>query len=305
MAKVYGKAILFGEHFVAYGGKAIVSSIPLSLVINLENVSSLQQSSVILNGVSFHNTTTEKIIDRIFLLLSVKDSFIISVSSEIPIASGLGSSSAFIVCLLKTLNEYYDLGMNLSQINSKAFSVEKEISSIISGIDNTIITYGGTMLFQQGSHQNIQLKKPITFLLVDSGIQSFTPDVLKKTRDNIQHHPQMFNSFIDENNRLVDKAFDALLKGDLCSIGNLMNRNHTLLKQLGVSHPHIEEILSLARSQSAYGGKVTGAGYGGFVIVVAEDYEKLIRCLSDHGYHSKLITIGKNIIGENRSSVSL
>ncbi len=297
MAKVYGKAILFGEHFVAYGGKAIVSSIPLSLEISFKKVSSSNQSSILLNGEPFHNPASDKIIASIFELLSIKNSFTISVTSEIPLASGLGSSSAFIVCLLKSLNEYYNLGMELSEINSKAFSVEREISSIISGIDNTIITYGGMMLFQQGNHQALHLKKPLSFLLVNTGIQSFTADVLKKTRNFIKSDAPMFNHLVDQCNMIVNKAFNAVVNGDLRCIGYLMTENHALLKQLDVSHPRIEEIISLACSRGAYGGKVTGAGCGGYVIIAAEDYQPIITCLTDYGYNSKLITIDGKRLG--------
>ncbi|MBI3033196.1 mevalonate kinase [Candidatus Woesearchaeota archaeon] len=295
MAKVYGKVILFGEHFVAYQGKAIASSIPLSLEIFLKDLPSGQKSSIILNGKPFHNLTSEKIIVRVSELLFIKDPFVISVNSDIPLAAGLGSSSAFIVCLLKTLSDFYNLRMNLSDINDAAFSIEKELSSIISGIDNTLITYGGVLLFEQGQHKRLLLKKPFKLLLVNSGILSSTPEILKQTRDYVTAHSLNFKKLVDKNNSIVDKAQEALSRADLPLLGNLMTQSHMLLQQLGVSHPAVEEIIQIARDYGVHGAKVTGAGCGGYVIVLGKgekEHQNLIDIFLKKGYTSQEVIIG-------------
>ena len=69
--------------------------------------------------------------------------------------------------------------------------------------------------------------------------------------------------------KIVENAVKAIARGDWDTLGELMNINHGLLSAIGVSIKDIEELVYLARTHGALGAKLTGAGMGGSIIILA------------------------------------
>ena len=289
LIQVSGKIILLGEHFVAYDGKALAGTINLFLNLNLEKSS---RNIVFVNNRVFSNPTTMKMVEIVSKHLGIKDSFRITITTQIPLAAGLGSSSAFIVALIHAFNIYYSFNFDLEKINSTAFIVEKSVSSIISGVDNTIVTYGGVILFQKNEFKKITIKQPISFLVVNTGVLSHTHHVLTESRKYINENKNRFNQLVEMSNLLVEQGALALEQNDLQTLGKLLTENQKLLVELGVSCREIDEIVKLAGMHGAYGAKLTGAGRGGCVIILAEEYTGLTKLFSDKGYQTIVVEAG-------------
>ncbi|HKU48359.1 MAG TPA: hypothetical protein VJP79_00290, partial [Nitrososphaera sp.] len=86
----------------------------------------------------------------------------------------------------------------------------------------------------------------------------------------------------------------ALKSGNIEKMGALMNANHELLRQIGVSHRKTEELLDICLGAGAKGAKMTGAGGGGAVIALAEsvkDSKKIASFVRDAGYESMEVEI--------------
>jgi mevalonate kinase len=94
---------------------------------------------------------------------------------------------------------------------------------------------------------------------------------------------------------LVEAAKKALLKGDIATIGNLMNQNHKMLQQITVSGEINDELVEIALENGAIGAKLTGTGRGGLVIGLAENQdiqEKIVNVIEEKGYSAWRTTIG-------------
>ena len=98
-----------------------------------------------------------------------------------------------------------------------------------------------------------------------------------------------------EYKRLAEEAKEALLEGDIATIGNLMNQNHRLLQQITVSGEVNDELVGIALGNGAVGAKMTGTGRGGLVIALAENediQEKIAKAIEEKGYTAWKTTIG-------------
>jgi hypothetical protein len=94
---------------------------------------------------------------------------------------------------------------------------------------------------------------------------------------------------------LAKAAKRALLKGDIATIGSLMNQNHKMLQQIAVSGEIIDELVEIALKSGAIGAKLTGTGRGGLVIGLAENADiqgKIVNVIEERGYRAWGTTIG-------------
>ncbi|XP_047468624.1 mevalonate kinase-like [Penaeus chinensis] len=228
----------------------------------------------------------------------------ISVNSQLPTGAGLGSSAAYAVCLSGALLhiagrlEPGEDQANLEKVCQWAFRSEQIIHGTPSGIDNSICTYGGAVNFKGGTSTPVEVP-PLRVLLVNTKVPRSTKALVTGVRERRERHPSVIDPILDALDSLAERGIQAL--HDLASaardqgraaahetIGELMEINHSLLCALGVSHPSLDRLVGLARA-SGLRGKLTGAGGGGFGIVVeglcgGEDVAKCCLDLESHGY---------------------
>ncbi|HVM97916.1 MAG TPA: hypothetical protein VMT89_16090, partial [Candidatus Acidoferrales bacterium] len=102
-----------------------------------------------------------------------------------------------------------------------------------------------------------------------------------------QREPDRYEDWFDEIDWLSDLAEHAIVSGRLGTLGGLLNANHKLLQQLGVSTDELDAMVALARSHGALGAKLTGGGGGGAVICLCrEDRDNLIRAFAEAGWNA-------------------
>jgi mevalonate kinase len=91
--------------------------------------------------------------------------------------------------------------------------------------------------------------------------------VVKRSREQTDK----FQTHLDEITRISNAVVKALQNEDDHELGSLMNRNHELLRQIGVSTPKLDKLVVVARKAGAVGAKLTGAGGGGCMIALCDD----------------------------------
>jgi len=274
-----GKTILFGEHAVVHGSPAIAVPIHAIQVKAIIQPSISSQESMIWirnnNGKEsfkltdlaednlFRGTITEFQHELQFSL----PPFILTVTSEIPIAAGLGSSAAVAVAVIRVLGEFVGRKLSNEMVNRIAYRSEVIQHGSPSGIDNSVIAYEKPVYFEKDKPLEIlQIKKKIHVVLGDSGERTLTKDVIQFVQESMQRDMDRFQDVFQRIGNVARSARTALENGDIQLIGSLMTENHRYLQELGVSSPKLDQLVSSAMQSDAYGAKLCGAGQGGFMV---------------------------------------
>ncbi|EAA14782.5 AGAP008947-PA [Anopheles gambiae str. PEST] len=242
--------------------------------------------------------------------------FRLSLYSEMSIGAGLGSSASYGVCLaagayqlsriLKREATVTQLGEDvLKKIYQWSFDSEIIMHVKPSGIDNEIATNGGLVRFRRGSGVNkiIALRRPVHVLIVDTGVSRSTANLVASAAKRLELFPRTVGPILQGMGGLVDEAI-ALLESDEAPetvyerLGTLVSINNNLLRSLGVSHPALERIFTIAEG-AGFASKLTGAGGGGcaFVLLPAgykelESFRALMGALDEAGFRSIETTVG-------------
>ncbi|MCY7288136.1 MAG: mevalonate kinase, partial [Cryobacterium sp.] len=219
--------------------------------------------------------------------------------SHLPRASGLGASAAFAVALIRAVADSFQLTISDAEVSSLAFECEQIVHGTPSGIDNTVATFGRSVLFQKtdapGGHtiRDIFTPHPIPIIIGLSGVQSLTKQTVSLVRSSWQRNPARYEAIFSQIDALVLAGVDALRRGDIAELGELMNINQGLLNALQVSSPEIESLVAVARRAGALGAKLTGGGGGGAMIAIAEPggTDPIIAAMCNAGYTTYLTEI--------------
>jgi len=303
--KAPGKTILFGEHAVVYGHPAI--AVPLnSINLKATLIGKPDQPSDTLtirnknSGESFFYSSLPEN-DPIKAAIQITANHLhldhlpateITLSSSIPIASGLGSSAALAVALIRGFSQFLGFNLTNEQVNSLAFKVEKIQHETPSGIDNSVITFNRPIYFIKGDPiEFLQFRKSFTIIVADTGIKSLTRESVKDVRKKLEQYPDSINPILNRIGEIARSAKVELVNGNQGNIGRLMNENHELLTQLGVSCPELDHLVQIARQHKAYGAKLCGSGKGGNIVAMADNTqsEEIKNALLEGGAISALI----------------
>jgi len=305
--KGYGKTILFGEHFVVYGLEGIPAGLGVTTTCEVKPIDGDKGYDLIDNRPATPGYKEEKkfeysaLISRILEYMQVPDKLEITLGGDLVPASGIGASAATAASLARAINDEYKMNWSDEQINKAAFEGETAGSGTPSGIDNTVAVYGGFLVFQKnlagGANKMdlIKVKKPIEIVLGNSGLTALTKEVVGDVKKLKEAEPARIGKVFDEYTKIVKEAQSAIKKYDLKKVGELMNKNHSLLGQITVSCKELDEIVDTARSAGAYGAKLTGTGRGGLVIALTpgkELQEKVAKAIESKGYKASRTVIG-------------
>ena len=110
----------------------------------------------------------------------------------------------------------------------------------------------------------------LNLLVVDSGICSCTIDVVSDVRSNFPKNEPV----IRDIGRIVRSSVKFLESGNAIELGRLMNENQRMLRMIDVSSPELDKLIEMGISHGALGGKLTGAGRGGNILILAENREQ-------------------------------
>jgi len=221
----------------------------------------------------------------------------IRVNSTIPVAAGMGSSAAVSVAVIRALSAFLGYPLNNEQISRLAFEIEKIHHGTPSGIDNTVITYGRPVYFVKGLPiQQLQVGRPFTIVIGDTGIHSPTAHTVGDVHDAWQANKDGYEALFDSTGAIADSARQALEAGAIELLGPLMDANHGLLRKLGVSCTELDSLVLVAHKAGALGAKLSGGGRGGNMIALAqpERAEGIAAALKEAGAVRTIITqVGK------------
>ena len=291
----FGKIILFNEHFVVYNVPAIAAAIPQKVISTIIKSDKFELYPKILE-----KEDPLKAINKIFELLNLKKEnlkFTLSFESQIKPGSGIGSSAAFAVATIKVLSKYLKLNLSKERINKIAYEVEKIFHKNPSGIDNTISTYGGIILFKRDEPEvvkQISLNEPLFFVIGESGKKGYTKKAVEKVKKLKDKNSEEFDLLLNKANKILDKSLSAITNFDLQEIGILMDKNHKLLQKIKVSTPELDKLVNIAKQNGALGAKLTGGGLGVNMIALTKDKitaNKILNAFKKENFNCFIVKI--------------
>jgi D-glycero-alpha-D-manno-heptose-7-phosphate kinase len=201
----------------------------------------------------------------------------ITTMGDIPSGSGLGSSSTVTVGSLHAMYTYLNQAVDPEKLAQNACDIEINILKKPIGIqDQYIAAYGGLRFFEFSTDGNVcnepihlepavQTRLNESLLLFFTGVTRPADKILAEQKDNIRARKKILNRLKE----MTYLAREELHKGNVDIIGELLNDSWQLKKQLasGITNGQIEAMYDAAIQAGACGGKITGAGGGGFLML--------------------------------------
>ena len=302
-ASAPGKIILFGEHAVVYQRPAL--AVPVRQVhADVEVLESLR-AGIFINapGIRLHagldtlpaGHPLAALILKVFQLFGISQfpALEISITSTIPVASGLGSGAAVSVALIRALSAFLLHPIPDHEVNTLAYEIEKLHHGTPSGIDNTVITYNKPVYFAKGEPiETFTVGSPFSMVIGDTGISAPTKESVGDVRRLWLKDKSTFENYFDEIAQIALTARRSIEHGRPEILGELMDQNHALLQQLTVSCPELDSLVGAARRAGALGAKLSGGGRGGNMIALVEqpNAESVAQALISAGAARTLIT---------------
>ena len=296
-ASAPGKVILFGEHFVVYGIKAILASIDKRVTVTSET--SDDDKIIVKSSLGTAVIDSEKSLKEVkssfkpFVYLAkklmeendYKGGITVLINSDIPSGVGLGSSSACCVAAAGSIAGLFG-EYSRDQILKLAIEAEKTIFKETSGADTTVCTYGGIIEYdKQSGFKKIETKPEFYLVIANSKQTHSTNKVVSKVNRLKKENEKLFSLLCDKETSLIESVDEYLKNNDLKELGESMTENQDYLEQIGVSNDKLNSMIKIAQ-QSSYGAKLTGAGGGGCIIALTDqsNLENTLEGLKKENY---------------------
>ena len=281
----------YSEH----GGEVISSAIDQYVYVTVKRHSELFQEQYRL---SYSKTEHTDCLDSIengiarecLRLVKLDRPLYIATAADLPASSGLGSSSSFAVGLLNALHIMKGERVSAAQLAEEACEVEINIlGHPIGKQDQYAAAFGGLNHIKFRKNGRVEIDHLVlrhnlietlfeNILLIWTGIQRDASNILSKQGESMESKVTYYESLISDS-----KSFKTLLlRGEansIQSVGALLEKTWVTKKHLegSISSPLIDDVHQKIRSLGGYGGKLSGAGGGGFLLeIVPPEIQELV-----------------------------
>jgi D-glycero-alpha-D-manno-heptose-7-phosphate kinase len=273
----------YPEYYMEHGGRVLGAAIDKYCYLNVRKLPPFFSHK---HRIVYSKSENVKTLDEIqhpavrTVLKHLKIDYGMSIhhDGDIPARSGMGSSSAFTVGLLKSMHALQGTYISKEALTREAIYVEQKlIRENVGSQDQTFAVYGGFNLIEFHKNGEIEVNPIIIpqermqkfesgLMLYFTGLSRFASEIAEEQVNNTSFNIQK----LDRMKSLVEQAVQIIAddKIKLDEFGALLNDTWRLKKQLSsqISNSLIDDIYSKALSAGAIGGKLLGAGGGGFML---------------------------------------
>jgi len=294
-ASAPGKVILFGEHFVVYGVKAILCSIDKRVTVTAEKTNERKIS--INSKIGKLDLEPDKSIFEInsplkpFYYLANKaiknenSGIRIEIDSEIPLGAGLGSSSACCVAGAAAIFKLFG-EISKEKILEYAIEAERTIFENTSGADCTVCTYGGIMEYDKNNgFKKIEDEPNFQLVIANSNIEHSTQSMVSNVKEFENKNKEKFSELSELESKLVEDVLKLVKENKIDEIGEKINQNQKYLETIGISNNELAKMIKTGQ-ESSFGAKITGSGGGGciFALTNESNLQKVLKKFKDSNY---------------------
>ncbi len=285
-----------------YGGAILNATVSLYAYANIEP---LEENAIVLHAIDrkeeerFEWSNSLPVNGRLDLLKGVYNKiqqvygvpltgFRLTTSVDAPAGSGLGTSSTLVVAVIGVFAEMLRLPLGEYDIAQLAYEVERKDLHMAGGRqDQYAATFGGVnfMEFSAGDKvivNPLRIKQQYLFELENNLLLYYTSTsresakIIEKQSQNVVNKKEKSIEAMHQLKQQAQMMKEALLKGRVHEIGEILDFGFKQKREMaeGISNPLIEEIYDAAKSAGASGGKISGAGGGGFMIFYCPENTK-------------------------------
>jgi D-glycero-alpha-D-manno-heptose-7-phosphate kinase len=209
-----------------------------------------------------------------------RQGFDLFLHSDAPPGSGLGSSSAMIVALVGLFKEYRRLPMTDYEVAELAYTIERVDLGIPGGLqDQYAAAFGGfnfiefladrVVVNSLRVNPNILNELEYNLLLCHTGKVRLSSNIIADQVARYERSEQESLDALRELKRLTVEMKNVILNGKFELLGGMLDQEWQHKKRMSpkISTPELDDLYDLARSSGALGGKITGAGGGGYMLL--------------------------------------
>lgn len=306
-ASAPGRCGLVGNPTDGYGGTVISSSLAERAVVEITPADQIRVDvcghTAEISGPEdlalTHSFTDVAKAVFAFLPDSVRNwKFHLTARTTVPICAGLAGSTTMLIAILGATLRMLDLHPSPYEIAEAARLIEFNHLRCVCGFQDQYMAVFGGLNYLDFRDKGPESKlapvfatvenlepglRDLPLLLANTGVQRHSGTVHQSFRDRwLAGDPEVVQGY-RRAARLARDAKLALLRGDWCCVGELMNENHAIQRDLGGSGEANERLIDAALQAGAWGAKLAGAGKGGTIIAAHEDLEYLGHRLQQAG----------------------
>lgn len=226
-------------------------------------------------------------------------SFKLTTFVDAPPGSGLGTSSTLVVTILGAFAEWLKLPLGEYDMAQLAYQIERNDLNMAGGKqDQYAATFGGVNFMEFYKDDKV-IVNPLrirskylnelayNLVLYFTGTSRLSSRIIEAQRQNVFSHNEKSLEAMHQLKKQAIMMKEAILKGDLEKIGEILDYGWKFKKQMaeGISNPMIDQIYDAAMSAGASGGKISGAGGGGFMIFYCPENSRseVVKALETFG----------------------
>ena len=304
----FGKTILIGDQFVLDEVPALVSAIPFETVAEVERIARegwvLEDNRIEVPGYKEQKKEQQVgSINRVLRVMGIdvkKTPLKITYGGPQRVMRFTLVRQLMIQSVARAVNDEFDLGYSIEQINHVGWEGEFPYHGTPSGVDNTASTYGGLLLYWlkdgEKHFERIEAARPLHCVLGNSGITANTAALDDHVDIERERDPALFASRLETITAQAHEMRAAIEAGDLETVGAIMTENHRILIDMDLSHEILITLCNLALEMGALGAKLTGGGRGGYMNALCPNPEvqgAIASRMEAVGYKVIRTTIGK------------
>lgn len=261
VGRASGKLILCGEHAVVYGFPALAFAVSQGTEVTLSEGDGLTVDAA---------TDDARLRRALAAVLGDGADVTVHIHTTLPIGRGMGSSAALSVATARAVHAWRHPeapAPSPEALFDAALPMERVFHANPSGLDVAVAVHGGVLRYVRAAPPVLQPLSCPTWqaVVIDTGTVGDTGALVQgvmSRRPGIDPQLERIGALVDEAAGLLD---------DPRALGALLDENHALLGQIGVSTPELDRICDLARAHGALGAKLSGAGGGGVVLALTPD----------------------------------